>query len=124
MPARLHEHTFARVDHHHCQVSSRSASEHIAGILLVPRAIRDDEFALFSGEEAVGNVDSDALFALRSKTIDQQGKIDFLTLCAHAFGIGLQCLQLIFKDHFAVVQQAPNQGRFAVVHRAAGNEAQ
>ena len=38
------------------------------------RAIGDNELAFFGGEKAVGHIDGDALFALRSEAIDQQGK--------------------------------------------------
>ena len=86
------------------------------------RAIGDNELALFGGEETIGNVDSNALFALGRKAINKQCKVNLLTLRTDAFGIRLQSLQLIFKDHFAVIQQPPDQRRFAVIHRSASDE--
>ena len=86
--------------------------------------IGHDELALFGVEEAIGHVDRDALFALGGQTIDQQGEIDPLTLRADLFRIGFQRGQLIFKDHLGIIEQAPDQRRFAIVHRPAGDEAQ
>ncbi len=48
------------------------------------RRIGDDEFALLGCEEAIGDIDRDALLALRCKAVDQQGEVDFLPLCPDA----------------------------------------
>jgi hypothetical protein len=93
-------------------------------ILLMPRAIGDDELALFGGEEAIGDVDGDALFAFGGKAIDEEGEIDLLPLRAHPLAVGLKRGQLILEDHLRIVEQASDQRRFAVVDRAAGDEAQ
>ena len=80
MAARLHQHAFARIDQNNSAVGGRCASDHVAGILFMARRIGDDEFALLGREEAVSDIDGDALFALCGEAIDQQCKIDFLPL--------------------------------------------
>src|SRR3546814_2947865 len=55
--ARLREHALARVNQDHGKVDGRSAGDHVARILLVPRGVGDDELALLCGEKAVGDVD-------------------------------------------------------------------
>ena len=100
MSARLNEDTLARINQDNREVSRRCSSDHIAGILFMPRAIGDDEFAFLCGEEAIGDVNRNALFAFGGQPIHQQRKVNVLTLGAHALGIGLQRRQLIFKDHF------------------------
>ena len=86
--------------------------------------VGDDELALVGGEEAVGDVDGDALLALGGQAVDQQGEVDLAALGADLLGVGLQRGQLVLEDHLGVVEQAADQGRLAVVHRAAGEEAQ
>ena len=86
--------------------------------------IGDDELALLGGEEAIGDVDGDALFALGGEAIDQQGEVDLAALRADALGVGLQRFELILEDHLRIIEQPPDQGGLAVIDRAAGDEAQ
>jgi hypothetical protein len=64
VPARLREQALARVDQHHRDVRGRCAGGHVARVLLVAGAVGNDELALVSAEETVGDIDGDALFAL------------------------------------------------------------
>ena len=64
MAARLGQHALARVDQDDGEVGGRGAGDHVARVLLVARRVGDDELALVGGEEAVGDVDRDALLAL------------------------------------------------------------
>jgi hypothetical protein len=48
----------------------------------MPRRICDDKLALFSREKAVGNVNGNALFALGGKPINEERKVNLLTLRA------------------------------------------
>ena len=86
--------------------------------------VRDDELALLGVEEAIGHVDGDALFAFCGKTVDQQGEVDLAALRADLLRIRLQCVELVLEDHLRIVEQPPDQRRLAVVHAAAGDEAQ
>jgi hypothetical protein len=83
MAPGLDQHALARVDQDHRKVGGAGAGHHVAGVLFVPRAVGDDELALFGVEEAVGDIDGDALFALCRQAIDQQGKVDLLPLGAN-----------------------------------------
>ena len=116
-------HAVARVDQDDRQTRGRGASGHVAGVLLVPRRVGDDELALVGREEAIGDIDGDALLTLGLQAIDQQRQIDLAGGTA-LLGIAGDGGQLIFIDHLGVVKQATDQGRLAVIHAAAGDETQ
>ena len=80
MPPRLRQHALARIDQDHREIGGRRAGHHVARILLVARRIGDDELALLGREEAIGDVDRDALLALGGEAVDQQREIDLLAL--------------------------------------------
>ena len=81
---RLGQHALARVDQDHRQVGGRGAGDHVARVLLVARRVGDDELAPLGGEEAVGDIDGDALLALGGQAVDQQREIDARRLGADA----------------------------------------
>jgi hypothetical protein len=122
--AGLGQHALAGVDQDHGRVGGRGAGDHVAGVLLVAGRVGDDELALVGGEEAVGDVDGDALLALGGQAVDQQGEVDRAALGADPLGVGFEGRHLVLEDHLAVVEQPADQGRLAVVHRPAGDEAQ
>jgi hypothetical protein len=124
VPPRLCEDALARIDQHDGEVGCGGAGRHVAGVLLVAGRIGNDELALRRGKEAVGDVDGDALLALGFQAIDEKGEIDILAGRAVLFGIALQRRELILEDQLGVVEQPSDQRRFAVVDRAAGQEAQ
>jgi hypothetical protein len=90
----------------------------------VSRTISDNELALFGCEKAIGDVDRDALFAFGGEAIDEEREIDLLPLRAHPLAIGFERSELILKDHLAVVEQPPDQRRFAIINGSAGDKAQ
>ena len=110
------------------RMTARSAVEargrHVAGILLVPRRVGDDELAAVAGEEAVGDVDRDALLALGGEAIDQQCEVELAAARAEALAVAFERAELVREQAFGIVQQATNQRGFAVIHRAASDEAQ
>ncbi len=124
MAPRLRQHATAGIDQEDGEIGSGRAGDHVARVLLMARSIGDDELALVGREEAVGDVDGDALLALGGQAVHQQREVERLALRADPFGIALQRGQLIVEDHLAVVEQPPDQGRLAIVDRAAGDEAQ
>jgi hypothetical protein len=83
MPPGLDQHALARIDQDHRKVGGAGTGDHVARVLFVPRAVGDNELALFGVEEAVGDIDGDALFAFCRQTINQQRKIDLLALRAN-----------------------------------------
>ena len=124
VPARLREQALARIHQHHGQLRRARAGGHVARVLLMARAVGHDELAPVGAEEAVGHVDGDALLALGGEAVHQQGEIQRAVLRAEAPAVGVERGQLVLGDELGVVQQAPDQGALAVVHAAAGDEAQ
>jgi hypothetical protein len=81
----LGQHAAAGVDQDHGEVRGGGAGDHVARVLLVAGRVGDDEFAAVGGEEAVGDVDRDALLALGGQAVDQQREIDVLAPCVPIF---------------------------------------
>ena len=92
---------------------------HVAGVLFVAGGVGDDKFAAGGGEVTVGHVDGDALFAFGFEAVGEGGEID-RALAAAAF----EAAYLVAEQGFAVVEQAADEGGFAIVHAAGGDEAQ
>jgi len=67
------------------------------------RRIGDNELAFLRREKSIGHIYGDTLFAFGGQTVNQQGKINFLTLGAGLFAVCFQCSQLVLKNHLAVV---------------------
>jgi hypothetical protein len=80
----------------------------------VPGSIRDDKTPFRRGKIAVGNIDRDALFPFRFKTVSDEGIIQ-VSLPVDR-GIPFQCFQLVFEDGFRVEKEAPDQGRLAIIN--------
>ena len=120
----LGEHALAGVDEDDGEVGGRGAGDHVAGVLLVARGVGDDELAPLGGEEAVGDVDGDALLALGGEAVDQEGEVELAALGADLLRVRLQRGQVVLEDQLRVVQQAADQRALAVVDAAAGDEAQ
>ena len=74
--------------------------------------VGDDERALRGGEEAVRDVDRDALLALGAQAVGEPREVDL--------GVG----DLVGHQRLGVVEQAADQRRLAVVDRAGGGEPQ
>ena len=118
----LLEHAAARVEQDHREVGGRRAGDHVAGVLLVARAVGDDEAPPRGREVAVGDVDRDALLALGAQAVGQQREVD-LAVATLARDLG-DMLELVLEDLLGVKQQAADQRALAVVDRTRGREAQ
>ncbi|OIQ75502.1 hypothetical protein GALL_428320 [mine drainage metagenome] len=120
--AGLRQHALARIDQDDGQVRGRGSRHHIAGVLLVPRRVGNDEFSPGGGEVAVGHVDGDALFALGLQAVGEQRQVRALgaLFVFHVEG----GVELILEHPLGVDQKASDQGGFAVIHAASGGEAQ
>jgi hypothetical protein len=90
----------------------------------MPRRVGDDEFALFGREEAIGDVDSDALFALGGEAVDEEREVDLVALRADFLRVRFKRGELVFVKELRIVKEAPDQRRLAVVDGAAGDEPQ
>ncbi len=86
--------------------------------------VGDDELALVGGEEAIGDVDGDALLALGGEAVDQQREVDLAAAGAELLRIRFERRELVVEDHLGVVEQPADQRALAVVDAAAGDEAQ
>ena len=124
VPARLRQHALARIDHQHGGVGGRGAGHHVARILLVAGRVGDDELALVGGEEAVGDIDRDALLALGGEAVNEQREIERFALRAVFLRIRCDGGELILEQHLRFIQQAANQRALAVIDAAASDEAQ
>jgi hypothetical protein len=123
VPARLRQHALARVDQDDGEVGGRGAGRHVARVLLVARRVGDDELALVGREEAVGDVDGDALLALGLRPSTSSAK-SMSSPCVPCFGCRLERASWSSNISLRVVQQPADQRRLAVVDAAAGDEAQ
>ncbi len=120
----LGQHALARVDQDDGEIGVGGAGRHVAGILFMARRVGDDEFALVGGEEAVGDIDGDALLPLGLQPVHQQREVDILAGGAEFPGILFQRGQRVLEQQLGVVEQPPDQGGFAVIDAAAGEKAQ
>ena len=83
------------------------------------RRIGNDEFAFGCGEITVGYVYGDTLFALGGKAVCQAGEVGRFAV----FGSTVKFVNLVGQQGFAIVEQAADEGGFAVIDTAGGNEA-
>ena len=86
--------------------------------------VGNDELALVGIEEAVGNIDGDALLSLGGQPVHQQRKVNVVALCADAFGVAFQRLHLIVEQGLCFIQHTADQGALTIVDGAAGDKAQ
>ena len=120
VPASLLDHTFAGVDQQDHQLCRRSTGDGVAGVLHVAGRIGQHEGPLGRREVAVGDIDGDALFPLRTQAVDQQRQIRGGQALVHR-GAGDR-VDLIGQHRFRVVQQPSDQCGLAVVDAAGGGE--
>ena len=112
----------AGIDQQDGDIGVRRAGRHVAGILLVPREIDDDETPVGRLEITPGDVDGDALLALGLKAVEQQAEIDLLAVDLAVMRGERDGRALIVGDACRVPQQPADQGRLAVIDRAAGQQ--
>src|SRR5476649_268323 len=115
MAAGLGQHALARVDQDDGKIGVGSAGRHVAGVLLMAGRVGDDELALVGGEEAVGDVDGDALFALGLQPVDQKSEVDVAAGRAVFLGVLFQRRQMILEQKLGIVKQPADQRGFAVI---------
>ncbi len=120
----LRQQALARIHQQHGELGVGGAGRHVAGVLLVAGRVGDDEGAARRREIAIGDVDGDALLALGLEAVEQQREIDLLAGGAVLARVAFERAQLIVEDEVLLVEQPADQRRLAVVHGAAGQEAQ
>ena len=107
MPARLRQQTLGSIYENDGCVSGGRAGGHVARVLFVAGRIGNDELAPGGGEITIGNINGNALLALRAQSISQQGKINRAGRTVDPAGAHRG--KLVFIDRLAVIQQAANQ---------------
>src|SRR5215469_422923 len=114
VPSSLSEHAFSRVDQNDGKIRVGGTRRHIACILLMTRRVSDDEFPLVGGEETIGDIDCDPLFALRFQTVNEQREIDVVSGSSEFPGIAFQSLKRVVEQKLRIVEQPANQGGFTI----------
>src|SRR6266702_3723847 len=122
VPPALLGQPIARVNENHREIGSGGPGHHVPGVLNVARCVGDDELAPRGGEVPVGDVDRDPLLPLGPQAVGEQGKVGVL-LTAVAAG-ALHGRELVLEDRLGVVEEPPDEGALAVVHRAGRRESQ
>ena len=112
----------AGVDQQNGDIGVRRAGRHVASVLLVARGIDDDEAPVRRLEIAPGDVDGDALLALGLEPVEQQAEIDLLAIDGAVMRGERDGGALVLGDAGGIPQQPPDQGRLAVIDRAAGEQ--
>ena len=121
--AGLGQDAVSRVDQEHRDISGRSGGHHVPRVLLMARRVGDHQSTARRGHEPVGDIDRDALLALRCEAIGEQGEIEAAGGARNS-RVPLECRELILVDLMRLVEQSPEQGALAVVDTPAGHEAQ
>jgi hypothetical protein len=122
--ARLRQEPLAGVDQQDGEVGVGRPGGHVARELFVAGRVGHHEGALGGRKVPVGDVDGDALFALGFEAVDEEREVDVVAHRAVLLRVALQRGQLVVEDRLLFEQEAADQGRLAVVDRAAGEEAQ
>jgi len=106
------------VEHDQREVGRRGAGRHVAGVLHVARAVRDDELARGRRRVAIGHVDGDALLAFRAQSVGHETEVEVADAAfLRSLGDGVE---LVVEELARVDQDPSDQGRLAVVDRADG----
>ena len=124
MPPGLGQQAARRIDQHDGQVSHGGARGHVAGVLHMARAVGNQEAPACGLQVAPGHVDSDALFALGIKAVEQQRIVDLSAACTVAGAGTRQRIALVVRDAAGLVQEPADQRALAVVDAAACDQPQ
>ena len=124
MPPGLRQHALARIDQDDGELAVEAPVAMLRVYCSWPGVSATMNVRLRGGEEAVGDVDGDALLALGLEPVDQEGEVDVLAGRAVLRGILCQRGSWSSNMSFGIVEQPADQRRLAVIDRAAGEKAQ
>jgi hypothetical protein len=113
MAARLLHHAVAGVDEQDRDIGGGCARGHVARVLLVPRSVGEDPLPAGCREVPVGDVDRDALLALRLEPVREEREID--RAGGPALRRSLDGPDLILVHAARVVQQPSDQRALPIV---------
>jgi hypothetical protein len=117
MPTCLTQYACPRVDQKDRDVGVGGTGEHVAGVALMAGCVGQNVAAGGSGEESVGDIDGDALFAFGAQAVGQRGEV------GDTFFVG-DSFQVVQRQAVGVVQKPPDQGALAVVDRTRGGDSE
>ena len=93
------------------EIGGGAAGNHVSRVLLVSRSVGNDELAFVGGEVAIGNVNGDALFALRLQSVAEEGIVNLSrTGISDTAGITLEGRKLVFIEFFRVEKETTDEG--------------
>ena len=118
--AGLVAHAFERVDDQHRAVGLRGAGDHVAQEFGVAGRVDQHDVARAGAEANLRGVDGDALVALGLQRIEQERPFERHAAPRADF---LQHLQLALGQAAGLVQQASDEGGFAVIDMADDDDA-
>ena len=98
------------------EVGGGSAGRHVARVLHVARAVRDDELSVRRGRVPVRDVDGDALLALGAQPVRDEGEVDLAE--APAFRCRFDRGDLVVEELAGVVEKSADERALAVVDRS------
>ena len=110
----------ARIDKNDSEIAGRRARCHIARVLFVTRRVSNNKFSFRSREITVGYIDRDSLLTFGLKAVNEQREVDAFAGSARLSAVFFYRRELIFIDHFGVVEQASNERALAIIDAAAG----
>ena len=122
VPLGLHANAVPRVDEQDGEIRGGRARCHVAGVLLVPGRISQDELAPRGREVPIRDVDRDALLALGLQAIGEQREVD--RPGAAILGSGFNRADLILVHRARIVQQPSDQRALPVVDAAGRADSQ
>src|SRR6056300_707829 len=124
MATSLCKNTMARINKDYGELTVGSASSHIPGILFMARCVSDNKFALGCGKIAIGNINSNALFAFCLQAISQQCQIKTIIRGTGFHAVRPEGIKVILINHLGVVEQTSNKSAFTIVNTATGEQTQ
>ncbi len=113
-------HALGRVDEQHGGIGLRRSRDHVAEELGMSGRVDQDDIARRGAQPDLTGVDGDALIALGLQGVEQERPLE---RHAAARAHGLERVELAVRKAFHFVQQAADQGRFAVIDMADDDDA-
>ena len=121
VPPRLLAHPFRGVDQQQRGIGLRRAGHHVAQKFLMPRRVDQHIVALIGLEPDVRGINGHALVALALQRIGQKRPLERHAAAGAHF---LDRFQAAFRQASGIVEQASDQGGFAVVDMADDDDRQ
>src|SRR4051794_30304705 len=100
----------------------RRAGDHVARVVLMARAVRNDEFSLWRGKVTPCHVDRNALLAFYEQSVQKQGVIRAVAREITTLALLQYAFPGVLRHKSQILQQATDQAALTVVDAAAGQK--